>query len=67
MTATISEAKVNDQAVDQAVVAVWNERIANKLENAGKRNPDATLQSVSIDETALHFLWRVETPRSKGQ
>jgi hypothetical protein len=65
LTATISEAKVNDQPVDDAVVAVWNERIANKLENAGKRNPDASLQSVSIDETALHFLWRVETARSK--
>ena len=66
LTATISEAKVNDRPVDEAVVAVWNERIANKLENAGKRNPDATLQSVSIDESALTFLWRVETARSRG-
>lgn len=66
LTAAISEAKVNDQPFDQAVVAVWNERIAKKLEEAGKRNPDATLQSLIIDETALHFTWRVETPRSKG-
>ena len=61
-----SEANVTDQPVDEAVVAVWNERIANKLENAGKRNPDVSLQSVRIDESALHFLWRVEPPRSKG-
>ena len=66
LTAAISNAKVNDQPFDQAVVAVWNERIAKKLEDAGKRNPDATLQSLSIDETALHFTWRVETARSKG-
>jgi hypothetical protein len=66
LTAAISEAKVNDQPFDQAVVAVWNERIAKKLEDAGKRNPDATLQSLSIDDTALHFTWRVETARSKG-
>lgn len=66
LTATISEAKVNDQPVDEAVVAVWNERIANKLENAGKRQPDATLQSVTVDETAITLLWRVETARSKG-
>lgn len=66
LTAKISEAMVNNQPVDGAVVAVWNERIANKLENAGKRNPDATLQSVSIDESALTFLWRVETARSRG-
>lgn len=66
LTATISGAKVNDQPVDEAVVAVWNERIANKLENAGKRNPDATLQTVRIDESALTLLWRVETARSRG-
>jgi hypothetical protein len=66
LTATISETMVNSQPVDDAVVAVWNERIANKLENAGKRNPDASLQSVSIDEAALTFLWRVETARSRG-
>jgi hypothetical protein len=66
LTALISNAKVNDESVDQAVVNVWNERLANQLEKAGKRNPDSSLQSVAISENALTFVWRIETPRSRG-
>jgi hypothetical protein len=67
LTAVISEAKINDEPVDEAYVDVWNERLAKRLENAGKRNPDSSLQSVSVSNDALNFTWRVETARSRGE
>ena len=66
LTAVVSDAKINDEPVDAAYIAVWNERIAGRLESAAKRNPNATLQSVSVSDDALHFTWRVETARSRG-
>jgi hypothetical protein len=67
LTAVISDAKINDEPVDEAYVGIWNERLAKRLENAGKRNPDSSLQSVSVSDDSLDFIWRVETPRSKGE
>ena len=67
LTAVISDAKINDEPVDEAYVDVWNERLAKRLESAGKRNPDSSLQSVSVSDDALNFIWRVETPRSRGE
>ena len=67
LTAVISDAKINDEPVDEAYVDIWNERLAKCLENAGKRNPDSSLQSVSVSDDSLDFIWRVETPRSKGE
>jgi hypothetical protein len=67
LTAVISDAKINDEPVDEAYVDIWNERLAKRLENAGRRNPDSSLQSVSVSDDALNFIWRVETPRSRGE
>ena len=67
LTAVISDAKINGEPVDEAYVGIWNERLAKRLENAGKRNPDSSLQSVSVSDDSLDFIWRVETPRSKGE
>src|SRR3990172_5382442 len=64
LTAAISQAEINGEAVDQAFVSVWNQRLANRLEKAGRRNPDATLESVTITADAVHFVWRIETARS---
>jgi hypothetical protein len=66
LTAVISDAKINDEPVNEAYVAVWNERLAQRLEEAAKRNPDSSLQSVSVGDDALNFIWRVETARSRG-
>lgn len=65
LTAAISQAEINGEAVDPAFVSVWNQRLANRLEKAGRRNPDATLQSVTISGEALTFVWRIETERSR--
>jgi hypothetical protein len=66
LTAVISDAKINDEPVNDAYIEVWNQRLAQRLEEAARRNPDSTLQSVSVSDSALKFIWRIETPRSKG-
>lgn len=66
LTATVSEVQLNDRPIDEERVTVWNERIATKLERAGRRNPDSTLQSVTISQDALTMIWRVETARSRS-
>jgi hypothetical protein len=67
LTAAISEVQINGKAADPAYVDVWNQRLANRLEKAGRRNPDATLQSVTISGDAVKFVWRIETARSRGE
>jgi hypothetical protein len=67
LTAVVSNAKINEEPVDEAYIAVWNERIANRLESAAKRNPNATLQAVKVTDSALSFTWRIETARSRGE
>jgi len=66
LTAVISDAKINDEPVNEAYVTVWNQRLAQRLEEAAKRNPDSSLQSVSVGDDALNFIWWVETARSRG-
>ncbi len=67
LTAVISDAKINDEPVNEAYVEVWNQRLAQRLEEAAKRNPDSSLQSVSVGDDALNFIWRIETARSRGE
>ena len=65
LTATISEVQLNGLPIEDARVAGWNERIATKLERAGQRNPNSTLQAVAISPDALTMVWRIETARSR--
>lgn len=67
LTASISDVQINGTAADPAYVSVWNQRLANRLEKAGRRNPNATLQSVTISADAVVFVWRIETAQSRGQ
>ena len=64
LSAEISDAQVNGEPLDEALVAAWNESIATRLERASARNPNSTLHSVTIGEDALTMTWRVETWRS---
>jgi hypothetical protein len=66
LAATIRDARLNNQPIDAERVATWNERIAERLERAGRRNANSTLQQVTITPDALRMTWRVETPRSRG-
>jgi hypothetical protein len=45
---------------------LWNERIANRLENFGQRRSNSSLQSVSVTSQAITMTWHVETARSQG-
>lgn len=66
LSAVISEVQINALPVDEARVAVWNETIATRLERAGKRNPDSTLQEVVVSQEDITMVWRIETPESRG-
>ena len=67
LTASISDAQLDGQPVDAERVALWNERIANRLEKAGQRRADSSLQSVSISSENVTMVWRVETARSRDE
>ena len=66
LTATVSDALLNDLPIEEERVAVWNERIATRLERSGQRNPNSTLQAVTVSEDAVTMIWRIETSRSRG-
>src|SRR5512139_3487818 len=44
LTATVSGAEIAGAPVEANRVALWNERIANRLEKAGQRRANSTLQ-----------------------
>jgi hypothetical protein len=66
LTATVSNALIDGVPVEEERVALWNERIANRLEKAGQRHVNSTLQSVTISSDNVSMVWRVETARSRG-
>ena len=66
LTATISNALIDGKAVEANRVALWNERLANRLENFGQRRSDSSLQSVNVTSEAITMVWHVETARSQG-
>jgi len=67
LTAVISDVQVNGKSANPVYVSLWNQRLANRLDKAGRRNPDAALQSVTISGDAVGFVWRIETERSRGE
>jgi hypothetical protein len=66
LTATVSNAQIDGKSVEADRVALWNERIANRLANFGKRQENGTLQSVTVAPGVITMTWRVETKRSQG-
>jgi osmotically-inducible protein OsmY len=66
LTATISNALLDGKAVEADRVALWNERIANRLEQFGQRRSNSSLQSVNVTSEAITMTWHVETARSQG-
>ena len=66
LTALVSDAQVDGVPVEAARVALWNERIANRLERAAQRHPNSTLQSVTVANNVVTMVFRVETARSRG-
>ena len=60
LTAAISNALLDGIPVEAERVALWNERIANRLGNAGSRNPNSKLQTVVVTESSATLTWRIE-------
>jgi hypothetical protein len=65
LTAAISDPEINGAPVSRARVAIWNERIANRLMRAARRHPGSTLQSVTITEDGVAMSWRVEAGQTQ--
>lgn len=63
LTATISNAQLNGEPIDEEQVALWNERIAERLERAARRRPNSTLQAVTITADKLTMSWQVTVQR----
>jgi PBP1b-binding outer membrane lipoprotein LpoB len=59
LTASISNAQIDNYAIDQARISNWNQTIANRLSNFGGRNENAVLQSVSVTTSAVTMVWNV--------
>jgi len=66
LTATISNALLEGQAVEADRVELWNEHIANRLANFNQRRPNSSLQSVNVTSEAVTMTWHVETARSQS-
>ena len=62
----ISDVRLAGQPVDASLVSVWNQRIANRLERAGQRHPNNTLQSVTVTPDELTMVWHAQG-RQGGQ
>ncbi|MFN8413728.1 MAG: hypothetical protein U0Z26_15200 [Anaerolineales bacterium] len=58
LIASVSNAQIDKQPIDQARVDNWNQTIANRIANFGKGQRNATLQSVSITPQAVTMTWQ---------
>jgi hypothetical protein len=67
LTAVISDVTLDGFPIDEARVAVWNQTIATRLERAGKRNANSSLEEVLISNDAITMVWRIETAQSRGE
>jgi hypothetical protein len=59
LTAAISNAQIDGIAIEQNRVDNWNQTLANRLSNIGKRNENSTLQTVSITPDIVTMTWNV--------
>ena len=57
LVASVTDAKVDNIAIEQNRVDNWNQTIANRLANWGGRSKNATLQTVSITSEAVTMTW----------
>lgn len=59
LIASITDAQLDGNLIEQSRVDNWNQTIANRLSNFGERSENATLQSVSITPEQVIMLWNV--------
>ena len=59
LTTSISNALLDNVAIEQSRVDHWNETIANRIAILGQKNPNSTLKSVVITPSAVTMTWNV--------
>jgi len=59
LTSSISNAQLDGKPIEQNRVDNWNQAIANRLSKLGQKNPNSTLQSISITSQAVTMTWNV--------
>ncbi len=59
LIASVTEAQIDGIAIEQNRVDNWNQTIANRLSNFGRRQENATLQSVNITPETIIMTWNV--------
>jgi len=59
LTTSISNALLDNVAIEQNRVDHWNQTIANRIAIIGKKNPNSTLKSVVITSSAVTMTWNV--------
>ncbi|CAG0953181.1 hypothetical protein ANAEL_00182 [Anaerolineales bacterium] len=59
LVASVTDAKLDNIAIEQNRVDHWNQTIANRLSNIGGRSENSTLQSISITPESVTMTWNV--------
>jgi hypothetical protein len=59
LAATITNAQIDGVLIEQNRVDNWNQTIANRIANFGKRSEKATLQTISITPESVTMSWKV--------
>jgi len=59
LTATISNALLDNQPIEQNRIDHWNETISSRIGKFGVKNPNSSLQAVSITPEAVTLTWLI--------
>jgi hypothetical protein len=59
LTAKVTDAKIDNVSIEQNRVDNWNQTIANRLSNFGKKSGNATLQAINITPASVTMTWNV--------
>ncbi len=59
LTAVVSDAQLDDVPIEHKRVDHWNQTIASRLVILGKKDPNGSLQAVSVTPEAVRMTWNV--------
>jgi len=59
LTSSISNAQLDGKPLEQNRVDNWNQTIANRISKVGQKNPNSTLQSITITPNLATMTWNV--------
>ena len=59
LTSSISNAQLDRKPLEQNRVDNWNQTIANRISKLGQKNPNSTLQSITVTANMVTMTWNV--------